>query len=553
LVKVSIYIQLRDPELVLLEEEAKSLGRGMWGDPVLPPKVSHSIEDHRAFFNAHSRTPIPAIVEQVRDGSTLRCLLLLPNNVHQSIIINIAGIKCPIFCKNVPNMPDVVEPFSQEAKYFVETRLLQRKVEIQLETITGSMFYASIIFPAGNIALLLLSNGYAKVVEWNLNTIKGDKTPYIEAEAIAIQKKLRLWKETAKTKISADTFEAVVHRAPGTDHIIVYYQDQERKLQISSIRGPKRQKNEQDFDIGYYVDAIEFIRSRLVGQKVSVKVDYVKPRDGQYGPRDCCTIMLDGVDIGEQLVAHGLASVLKHKKDDHNRSSRYDFLIQAEEKAAEEGKGIHSKKDLPVHRYVDVTENVQKAKSFLPSLQRSGKLNAIVEFVSSGSRYRLLVPSQNCRMTFVLAGVKLPRPPKGEKDTGEPYGQEAVNFCNKIAIQRQVEIQAHSVDKVGMFIGTMNVQTEHGLKDLGLMLVDAGFASVHDFSAASLPLYHQLKQAEDRAKQARKNIWLDYSEKSEDTENISEVVNAKLEGCVVSEVCSDGGLFIQYLADCKSN
>lgn len=34
------------------------------------------------------------IVEQVRDGSTLRIRLLLPNNVHQMVNTSMAGIRC---------------------------------------------------------------------------------------------------------------------------------------------------------------------------------------------------------------------------------------------------------------------------------------------------------------------------------------------------------------------------------------------------------------------------------------------------------------------------
>lgn len=43
-----------------------------------------------------------------------------------------------------------------------------------------------------------------------------------------------------------------------------------------------------------------------------------------------------------------------------------------------------------------------KAKQFLPSFQRAQKIDAIVEFVASGSRLRLFVAKDHCLCTFLL-------------------------------------------------------------------------------------------------------------------------------------------------------
>jgi staphylococcal nuclease domain-containing protein 1 len=51
------------------------------------------------------------IVEQVRDGSTLR-VLLLPS--FQVITVLLSGIKAPAVRKDVPEMEDLVEPFGEE-------------------------------------------------------------------------------------------------------------------------------------------------------------------------------------------------------------------------------------------------------------------------------------------------------------------------------------------------------------------------------------------------------------------------------------------------------
>lgn len=55
------------------------------------------------------------------------------------------------------------------------------------------------------------------------------------------------------------------------------------------------------------------------------------------------------------MVSKGLATVVRHRQDDDQRSSHYDDLLVAETKATKSQKGIHAKKDIPSHRVVDIT------------------------------------------------------------------------------------------------------------------------------------------------------------------------------------------------------
>ena len=52
-----------------------------------------------------------------------------------------------------------------EAHYFTESRLLQREVEIILESVNNRNFIGSILHPNGNIAEALLREGFAKTVK----------------------------------------------------------------------------------------------------------------------------------------------------------------------------------------------------------------------------------------------------------------------------------------------------------------------------------------------------------------------------------------------------
>ena len=58
----------------------------------------------------------PAVVERVRDGSTMQ-LLLLPS--FHTVTVLLSGIKCPIYRKDVPDQPDLIEPFAAEVLFCV--------------------------------------------------------------------------------------------------------------------------------------------------------------------------------------------------------------------------------------------------------------------------------------------------------------------------------------------------------------------------------------------------------------------------------------------------
>ncbi|EPY81125.1 hypothetical protein CB1_000757035 [Camelus ferus] len=169
-------------------------------------------------------------------------------------------------------------------------------------------------------------------------------------------------------------------------------------------------------------------------------------------------------NIAEALVSKGLATVIRYRQDDDQRSSHYDELLAAEARAIKNGKGLHSKKEVPIHRVADISgtrseassfflfqcgrpsslcpsvstllgcpplmidipgqeqeqcalgpnfpekrteqdfADTQKAKQFLPFLQRAGRSEAVVEYVFSGSRLKLYLPKETCLITFLLAG-----------------------------------------------------------------------------------------------------------------------------------------------------
>ena len=67
--------------------------------------------DSHAFMTEWKGKALDGIVEQVKDGSTLRIRLLMPEGDHQFVNITLAGVRCP----RVASKPDESsEPFGEE-------------------------------------------------------------------------------------------------------------------------------------------------------------------------------------------------------------------------------------------------------------------------------------------------------------------------------------------------------------------------------------------------------------------------------------------------------
>lgn len=504
-----------------------------------------------------------AVIEQVRDGATFRVLLILPDHTQQIITLYLSGIKAPS-CKrdNAPaDDTSVSEPFGEECKYFVESRLLQRGVKVILEGLSqsgGQNFVGSVQHPAGNIAELLLSQGLAKCVDWSITLATCGPAPLRNAEKAAKEKKLRLWRDFVAKKVdtNATEFDATVVRVLTGDMILVKPKNggPERKLQLSSVKQAPRgagstapnAKSRDVKEVGYQFEAREFLRKKLIGKNAHITIDYHKPAQDGFEARDCATVIANNHNIAEQLIVRGLASVIRHRKDDDNRSHCYDALLVAEKKAEEEQKGIHSPKEPPVVRITDASESAAKSRQFLTFLKRGGKIHAVVDFVANGSRMFVWVPKENCRLTFVLSGVRAPRVGRTANDKSEPYGQESLDFVSRKCLQHDVEIEVENVDKVGSFVGSMFVNGEN----LAVSLLSQGLANIHEYSADESHYVNQLYGAEREAKTEKKGIWSGYKEEAvEDQASTNAGPNREYIDVVVSEIITGSHFYVQKVTD----
>jgi staphylococcal nuclease domain-containing protein 1 len=181
--------------LVIIDEQAKLNKRGRYSDQLSEVHVRNlkwTLDNPKQFADEHkSSPPLDAIVEFVRDGNTVRCLLL-PS--YYLVNIQLTGIKCPIVKREGGATNESTEPFAEEAKQFVETRLLQRQIKVILEGANNQNLVGTLLHPNGNIALHLLKEGLAKCVDWSLTLLQqGWREKYRATEKHAKDNRLKIW------------------------------------------------------------------------------------------------------------------------------------------------------------------------------------------------------------------------------------------------------------------------------------------------------------------------------------------------------------------------
>ena len=437
-----------------------------------------------------------------------------------------------------------------------------------MESVNNKNFIGSVVHPAGNIAEALLKEGFAKCVDWSLQCVTGGPEKYRKAQSAAKERKIRLWKDytgpsgpVVSEKDKSFTGK-VVEIVNGDAIMVKRSKNETRKIHLASIRPPRLPESRAErpktgtfrplYDIPFMFEAREFLRKKLINQNVHVTIDYIQAANNDFPEKHCGTVTIGGINVAEALVAKGLATVVRYSADNDQRSSHYDDLLAAEDKAIKSSKGLHDKKNVPTRRIADIAGDVNKSKQFLPFLQRAGRMQCVVEFVASGSRMRLYIPRETCCITFLLSGISCPRAartmPGGVQAAAEPFGNEALSFVKELALQREVEIEVEGIDKGGNFIGFMHVDSTN----VSVALVEEGYAAT--FNADRTNYGRQLHIAEDNAKRRKERRWANYVEEApveKDEEEEKKDVERKVnyEKVVVTEITDEGKIFAQHVEE----
>ncbi|XVF11339.1 hypothetical protein REPUB_Repub08aG0018900 [Reevesia pubescens] len=584
------------PELLHLEEQAKQQGLGIWSKVPgaaeaskrkLPPSAigDPSNLDAMGLLAANKGKPMEGIVEQVRDGSTVR-VYLLPD--FQFVQVFVAGIQAPSMgrraavetASSAASAEVSTDPFGAEAKHFTEVRCLNRDVRIVLEGVDKfSNLIGSVYYPEGetvkDLALELVENGLGKYVEWSANMMEDDAKRRLKAAELQAKKtRLRIWTiyvppATNSKAIHDQNFTGKVVEVVSGDCIVVADDSipygsplAERRVNLSSIRCPA----------AYSQEAREFLRTFLIGRQVNVEMEYsrkVTMADGVTAattPADSrvmdfgsvfltSLVKVDGDDasavvpstagsqqpglnVAELLVGRGFGTVIRHR-DFEERSNYYDALLAAESRALSGKKGIHSAKDPPVMHILDLTTApAKKAREFLHFLQHK-RVPAVVEYVLSGHRFKLLIPNKTCSVAFSFSDVRCP-------GCDEPYSDEAIALMRQKILQRDVEIEVETVDRTGTFLGSL----WESRTNMAVTLLEAGLAKLQtSFVSDRIAEVHLLEQAEQSAKRQKLKIWENYVEGEEVSNGAAENEQKELLKVVITEVLGGGKFYVQMLGD----
>merc|ERR1711920_682561 len=304
-------------------------------------------------------------------------------------------------------------------------------------------------------------------------------------------------------------------------------------------------------DAPFAAEAKDYLRNAAIGQYVTVHVDYERegvaapgaPEGEKMPARVFATISLmkphkaKGVlvkDLGEAMVAQGFATVIRHRAEEA-RAQHYDDMLTAETKAQAQKKRLHaSQAKLSAQadkssRYTDLTTNVQQAKNFAPFLKRDivgkGAINATIEYVTSGHRYKIFLPKENCLINFQLNGITTPQNynpnPKANAISKEELelGNKSRSFARQHLMQRNVSVEVLDIDKGGRtgfgFLkvipagqSTTNVAPVNGQSNFANQLLLNGLAKGDDYIYDAPKQYSsQMLKAQEQAQTNQVGVW----------------------------------------------
>merc|ERR1740123_329709 len=577
-----------------LEQQAREKGVGRWmqGDDARQIIVQHvrMVEwepNVQNLFQSFRGKQIDGIIEEVREGSTVRVELIMPTQggiQTQMIWVAMSGIQCPPMPK-----PKVIqereyrnqidrgenpgqfryEPPSQiavNAKRFVERRLLHQDVKVCLEHLDTNQntLYGSVLFPKGDIAVKLLSQGLGHVVEWHVNS--QSKQMYQNAEAFAKNNHAGIWAQESapkfrpKKKIVAEANKWMCTQVYNGDCLILTDSQKDpkttskgelnKRVYLASLKCPRtanpRSKEPAE---EYSFEAREYVRSRLVGQNITVRTQYT--RTGNRGGEllEYVSISYDNnKDISTELVKAGLADIVPHSKKDP-RVENYFQLQQFRDDAKAKKLGMWSEAPYKRPKLVDLTISGRKGD---PANQRreteirnqaikymkeiglgdniqrntredrrkrrdkkagniSGHIAAVVEYVFTSTRMKVRLVEKNMYVILLFAGIQGIRGQNLDQKT-QLLVDETTEWVRRRVQQQEVFIQIENLDKYANFVGHLLIK-EPGRKpvNLGFELLKLGAAKVFEPSAERSPMHHKLMSAQTEAQEGRVGLWRDWT------------------------------------------
>lgn len=161
-------------------QEAKSEGVGVHAQSPLVRTIKNAGEEFRtlelieAVKKNSVGNEVTCVIEYIFDGSRFRVHVTDPDLQaaglqYANFTLILGGVASPRMGNPRLNPPTQNEPYAEEARAFVEARLLHRELKISLHGTdkSGICAVGTVHHPRGNIGVELLKNGLARVSDWS--------------------------------------------------------------------------------------------------------------------------------------------------------------------------------------------------------------------------------------------------------------------------------------------------------------------------------------------------------------------------------------------------
>lgn len=180
-------------------KEAQASRAGVHAEKPLVRKIMNAGDEFEAMTLVEkskrlcTNGSVTCVIEYVFDGSRFRCIVTDPELesaglLYGSFTLILAGVACPRVGNPRLNPPTPSEPYAEEARDFVELRLLQRELKISLYGTdkSGVCLVGTVHHPRGNIGVEILKNGLGRISDWTIRMMSpGDVPPLRIAENAA--------------------------------------------------------------------------------------------------------------------------------------------------------------------------------------------------------------------------------------------------------------------------------------------------------------------------------------------------------------------------------
>ncbi|KAH3684761.1 hypothetical protein WICPIJ_004292 [Wickerhamomyces pijperi] len=443
-----------------------------------------------------------AIITKVIAGDRIVSEIHFDDQTTTELVTLIAGIRTPR--SSDAKTGTAGEPFGDEAKKYIEVRLNNQRVHIQfIGTSSTDVPIVKVFHPAGNISEKIILDGLAEPSDWQSSLIGPQGMQLLRnAERTAKQQGKGQWKSLVKPVVSSpagsstfkvgSSIDATIHRVVSPDTLEVELSNGNVELvYLTSTRAPRAVE-----PAGVFLpQGREFVR-KYVGKKVKLVTDAFR------NEKPLVSITLpNGKNLAESIILNGYATAIRHRRGDDDRANNWDSLLEAEEASIKEKKGIHSTKIPEPEKLIEASQDANRSKIHLRTLQNKIKVKGVLEYVISPNRFRVVLPKESIRLVLVLGGLSsLP------KDS--PLSGEIIKFNNKNILQRDVTIEVYDADKVGGFIGNLYVGTS--TRPYQIELLSKGYAQVHDGSVHKTKFEDAFFDAEEDAQDKKLGLWVNY-------------------------------------------